>query len=78
VGVPLGELLPWGGLARIAAAAAGAAFASAIALASVAEPPVLRLAAAGAVYGSVYLLLLLGMGALTTGERHALTFRRAA
>jgi O-antigen/teichoic acid export membrane protein len=78
VGVPLGELLPWGGLVRIAVAAAFASFASATALATLPQPMLTRLAAASMVHAAVYVALLLGLGALTTGERHALTFRRAA
>jgi O-antigen/teichoic acid export membrane protein len=76
--VATSALLPWGGLARIAAAALGASLAAAAVSASLAAPAIARLAAIGLVHGAVYLALLVGLGALTTGERHALTFRRAA
>jgi O-antigen/teichoic acid export membrane protein len=75
--VAAAALLPWGGLLRIATAAVGASLAAAAVSTSLAAPAIARLAVIGLVHGTVYVALLVGLGALTTGERLALTFRRA-
>jgi O-antigen/teichoic acid export membrane protein len=75
--VSLPELLPWGGLLRVALAATGAAAAALTLSATLAAPLVVRLAAVGTVYGAAYLCLLLLTGSLTAEERQALSFRRS-
>ena len=78
VGVSLAQLLPWAGLLRIALAATGATLAAAAAVAPMATAPLPRLAVLGLVHLAVYVALLLITGALTSGERQALLFRRDA
>ena len=73
--VPLRDLLPWAGLLRIGAAAGGAAAVALAVGAALAAPPFTRLAVLGVSYGLAYLVLLFLTGALTDGERQALSLR---
>jgi len=73
--VPVRDLLPWGGLLRIGAAAGGAAVLALAVGAALAAPPFTRLAVVGVSYGLAYLVLLFLTGALTDGERQALSLR---
>jgi O-antigen/teichoic acid export membrane protein len=79
LGATLGELLPTGGLVRIALATSGAALITAGVARALETVPLVRLGVSGAVYAAVYLVLLFASGALTHGERRALSFglRRA-
>ena len=78
LGVSMGDLLPWAGLARIGLAAAGATVAAAVVGAALPGPPLPRLVAVGLVHVTAYLALLLATGGLTPGEKQALLFRRVA
>jgi O-antigen/teichoic acid export membrane protein len=75
--VPARELLPWAGLARIGLAAAGGAAAALVVGTALTAPPFARLAAYGVSYGLAYVALLFLTGALTDGERQALSLRRS-
>jgi O-antigen/teichoic acid export membrane protein len=72
------ELLPWGGLLRIALPATAAALGAYVVSETVTGPPLLRLAAMGTAYLAGYGTLVLAGGVLTDGERRGLTFWRTA
>jgi O-antigen/teichoic acid export membrane protein len=76
--VPFRRLLPWAGLARIGAAAGGAAAVAALAGQLVSAAPPVRLGVLTAVYGFAYALVLAVCPVLTREERRALALRNTS